>query len=345
VTVNETTYVAYLIAPARATQGAMLFSQQALAQQEKRIQDFMQQHPGAKILKTFIESSELSRPRHRWPVLEEAVSFCLEHQTPLLIAEIRNLTSNDAFAKLIHRLLGTDRARSDAAYHHGDIYCCDQPFITKDSFAALAEHAKQQKILHGELIKAGLSRTTAKSGNPHASDVITKVNKPKIDNAIVYALMLQPIIADYQERGYSQRKMVSALNEEGFTAPEGGHWVLSQLQKVIERIRMNEAALSLEQRFLEYRARHYDDATIADMINKLSIPSPKGKEWDEQMVIKVSERIKQIHEIIRFNEFVIELMPILEKYHVDQLTPDTLMSEIEAAGVVVPQLENNMRMP
>lgn len=338
---NETVYVAYLIAPARTTQSAMLFSQQALAQQEKRIQDFIQQHPGAKILKTFIESSELTRPRNRWPVLDEAVSFCLDNQATLLVAEIRNLTSNDAFAKLIHRLLGTQRTRSDAAFYNGDLYCCDQPFITKESFAALAEHAKQQKILHGELIKAGLSRTTAKSGNPHASDVITKVNKPKIDNAIVYALMLQPIIADYQTRGYSQRKMVSALNEEGFTAPEGGHWVLSQLQKVIERIRMNEAALSLEQRLLEYRARHYDDATIADMLNKLSIPSPKGKEWDEQVVDKVSERIKQIHEIIRFNEFIIELMPILEKYHIDQLTPDALMNEIQAAGVAVPQYSNS----
>ncbi len=327
-------YVAYLIAPMRS-QGSVLFSHQALSQQEKRVQDFAQQNPSAKILKSFIESSELSRPRHRWPALEEAIAFCLENQAKLLIAEIRNLTSNDPFVKLVQRLLDAE---------HGDIYCCDQPFVTRESFAALAEHAKQQKKLHGELIKAGLSRTTAKSGNPHASDVITKVNKPKIDNAIVYALMLQPIISDYLARGYSQRKMVMALNEEGFTAPEGGHWVLSQLQKVIERIRMNETALTLEQRFLEYHARHYDNATIAGMLNNLSIPSPKGKEWDDQLVEKVSERIKQIHEIIRFNDFIIELMPILEKYHIDELTADGLMTEIQAAGVVIPTIDNSERM-
>lgn len=331
---NQTSYVAYLIAPVRS-QGSMLFSHQALSQQEKRIQDFTQQNPEATVLKNFIESSELSRPRHRWPALEEAIAFCLANKATLLIAEIRNLTSNDSFSKLIQQLLDTTE---------GNIYCCDQPFVTRESFSALAEHAKQQKKLHGELIKAGLSRTTAKSGNPHASDVITKVNKPKIDNAIVYALMLQPIISDYLARGYSQRKMVTALNDEGFTAPEGGHWVLSQLQKVIERIRMNEAALTLEQRFLEYHARQFDNAAIANMLNNLAIPSPKGKEWDEQIVDKVSERIKQIHDIVRFNDFIIELMPILEKYHIDELTPDNLMNEIHAAGVTIPQIDHNERM-
>ncbi len=322
---KDTSHVVYLIAPMR-TQGTMLFSQGGISPQEKRINEFKQQHPNATIIKTFTESNEQSRPRHRWPALEDAISFCLANQATLIIAELRNLTSNDTFTKHIQQLLES----------HGNIYCCDQPLVTKESFAAVAEHAKQQKILHGQLIKAGLSRTTAKSGNPHASDVITKVNKPKIDNAIVFALMLQPIISDYESRGLSQRRMVTTLNDEGFTAPEGGHWVLSQLQKVIERIRMNEAALSVEQRFLEYRARHYDNATIADMLNNLPIAPPKGKAWDEQLVEKVDERIKQIHDIVRFNEFVIELMPILEKYHVDELTPEILMNEIQTLGITPP---------
>lgn len=335
---SQTTYVAYMMAPARNQQGAMLFSQQILAHQEKRVEEYINQKANSQLLKTFIESAEPQRPRHRWPALEEAVTFCLQNRATLVIAEIRNLTNNEGFAKQILRLLGEQRTRADAAFtdYRGDMYCCDQPYITKESFSALAEHAKQQKKLHGELIKAGLSRTTAKSGNPHASDVITKVNKPKIDNAIVYALMLQPIISEYTARGYSQRKMVMTLNEEGFTAPEGGHWVLSQLQKVIERIRMNEAALSLEKRFLEYRARHYDNTAIADMLNSLAISCPKGKDWNEEIVEKVSERIKQIHEIVRFNEFIIELMPVLEKYHVDELTADGLYEEMQAAGISSP---------
>ncbi|MBN9287032.1 MAG: hypothetical protein BGO43_11645 [Gammaproteobacteria bacterium 39-13] len=334
-------YVAYIINPARSSSTPqMLFSNQGLASQEKRIQEYLaaqSEHPT--LLKTFIESSDNhQRHRHRWPELESAVTYCLEHKAHLIIAEIRNLTSNDAFAKQILRLIGETRPQDEVSTEFAaEFFCCDQPFIKKDNFMVLVEHAKKQRELHGQLIKAGLSRTTAKSGNPHASDVIVKVNKPKIDNAIVFALMLQPIISSYRSKGYSQRQMVSALNDEGFTAPEGGHWVLSQLQKVLDRIKMNESALTLEKQFIEYKAKELSSFAIAEHLNKLGVPSPKGKAWTDEIVDNVSERIKQLHDIIRFNDFVIELMPILEKYHIDELTEDAFALELQQAGIVVPQ--------
>jgi len=334
-------YVAYLIMPARHG-GQMLFSNQAMAIQEKRVQEFITANQKT-LLKTFIEMGENHRHRHRWPELEAAVDYCLEHQANLIIGELKNLTHNEAFSKQILRLIGEGRLKSDITPNEfcGEIYCCDQIRVNCSNFAVLVEHAKQQKKMHGDLIKAGLSRSTAKSGNPHASDVISKVNKPKIDNAIVFALMLQPIIDDYHQRGLSQRKMVETLNEEGFTAPEGGHWVLSQLQKVLERIKMNETALSLEKKFMEYRTRQIDDAAIAEALNKVDIPSPKGKAWDVDAVEKVSERIKQINDIIRFNEFVIELMPIIEKYHIDELTEDLFANELQMAGITLPQQQQD----
>lgn len=329
-------YVAYIINPTRHHH-AVVFSNSALQLQEKRIQDFLEQNSG-KLLKTFTESVDDNRHRHRWPALEEAVSFCLENKAFLIIGEIRNLTNNESFTKQVLRLMGEKRSKNEPSpeQYCGDFFCCDQPFIKKDNFLALVEHAKKQRELHGQLIKAGLSRTTAKSGNPHASDVISKVNRPKIDNAIVFALMLQPVINNYRLKGYSQRKMVSALNDDGFTAPEGGHWVLSQLQKVLERIKLNESALNLEKQFIEYRARKLTSAAIAETLNKLGVPSPGGKVWTEECVDKVSERIKQLHEIIRFNEFVIELMPIIEKYHLDDLTEEVFLHELKLIGVTLP---------
>lgn len=340
---NINSYVAYIINTARQSAlPQMLFSNQGFATQEKRIQEYLaaQTEQQPTLLKTFVESGDNhQRHRHRWPELEAAVTYCLENRANLIIAEIRNLTSNDAFAKQILRLIGETRYKEDipAETFSAEFYCCDQPFIKKDNFAVLVEHARKQRELHGQLIKAGLSRTTAKSGNPHASDVIIKVNKPKIDNAIVFALMLQPIISSYRTKGYSQRQMVSALNEEGFTAPEGGHWVLSQLQKVLDRIKMNESALTLEKQFLEYKARKLSNTAIAEHLNKVGVPAPKGKAWTDEIVENVSERIKQLHDIIRFNDFVIELMPILEKYHIDELTEDVFTLELQQAGVVIPQ--------
>lgn len=340
ITVNQIKhFVGYIIMPPRQTGNTqLLFSQQVIQQQEKRIQEFIDAHPGSAIDKVFVETGDHQRHRHRWPELEAAVSYCLNNEMHLIIAEIRNLTSNESFTKHVLRLIGEKRSKNDPLTQGfiGEIFCCDQPFIKKENFGAIVEHAKQQKKHHGQLIKAGLSRTTAKSGNPHAADVITKVNKPKIDNAIVFALMLQPIIADYRLKGYSQRKMVNTLNEEGFTAPEGGHWVLSQLQKVLERIKMNEGALTLEKRFLEYQDRGLGNAAIAEALTKLGIPSPKVGGWNEEVVALVSERISQLHDIIRFHEFLIELMPVLEKYHVDELTEDVFTHELQSRGIQIP---------
>jgi hypothetical protein len=329
-------FVAYLIAPPKSSSGPMLFSgNNALNQQEKQVQDFLKAHPESPLLKTFVELGENQRHRHRWPELSNAVTYCLENRAHLIISEIKNLTHNEAFAHQILRLIGENRQKKDVLADHfkGEFYCLDQPFIKIDNFQALYNHAKEQKKIHGQLIRAGLSRTTAKSGNPHASDVIAAVNKPKIDSAIVFALMLKPIIAEYESHGFSQRKMVIALNEEGFSAPEGGTWVLSQLQKVLDRIKMNEAALTLEKSFLEYRARQYDSAKISEILNSNSVPPPKDKIWTSETVDKVSERVKQIHDILRFNEFVIELMPILEKYHVDELSEPLFVQELKQLGI------------
>ncbi|MGD9592599.1 MAG: hypothetical protein AB7V32_08775 [Candidatus Berkiella sp.] len=330
-------FVAYVINPSRQQNAQVLFSNQHIHLQEKRIQDHIERQHGT-LLKTFTESISDHRHRHLWPALEEAINFCIENHACLVLGEIRNLTNNEGFSNQILRLLGDKRSPKEPSMDEfsGDFFCCDQPFITKDNFTALIEHAKTQRELHGQLIKAGLSRTSAKSGNPHASDVISKVNRPKIDNAIVFALMLQPIINNYRHKGYSQRKMVSALNEDGFTAPEGGQWVLSQLQKVLERIKLNESALNLEKQFVEYRGRKMSNINIAETLTKLDVPSPFGNAWTEECVEKVSERIKQLHDIIRFNEFVIELMPIIEKYHVDELTEEVFSHELKMIGVNLP---------
>lgn len=325
-------YAAYFILPPKRTSGDLFFSQPGQVLQEKRLQDFLQAHAGAAIIKTFSEVSNTQRHRNRWPELGAAVSYCLENNIHLVIAEIRNLTNNDAFVKHILRFLGPHE------HFTGKIFCCDQPFIQAENFLALIEHAKQQKKLHGQLIKAGLSRTTAKSGNPNAAKLISEVNKPKIDNAIIFALLLQPVITEYRHKGYSQRKMVDTLNTEGFTAPEGGHWVLSQLQKVLDRIKMNEAALTLEKKFLEYRGFGMNAEAIAIALAKLDIPSPRGNRWSEEVVNKVSERIKQIHDIIRLNDFVIELMPILNKYHIDEITEEIFAKELQESGLQVPDL-------
>jgi hypothetical protein len=320
---STNTYVAYYVVPLHQSGESKLYASQAIAQQEKRVQDFMKSQPQGSVIKTFIETGDHFRTRHKWPELEAAVDYCLSNHANLVVAEINQLTHNEYFSGHIMKLVQASK----------DVFCCDQPFINKDNFQGISEHAKQQKMIHGQLIRAGLSRTFAKSGNPHALDVITKVNKPKIDNAIIFAVLLQPVIAEYQSKGYSQRKMVEALNEEGFTAPEGGKWVLSQLQKVLDRIKLNQSAFELENQFKQHRSQGLSPSESAEKLNENKLPCPMGAQWTQEAVLKVQERISRLHDIVKFYSLVIAIAPIIQQYRVDELTDPVFKNVLQQSGI------------
>lgn len=303
--------VAYLIAPIKS-HTTILFSSDALKIQEDNLQAFLDNHPEYELIKTFVELGDAKRQRLKWPELKKATDYCIDHQADFILAEIKNLTANDSFSELL----------LDFAVPPRGLFCCDQPFINTETLSAVVEHARVQRSQHGSLIKAGLKRAHAKSGNPHALEELSRVNRSKISHAIIYSLLLHPIIEEYAQNGYSQRKMVETLNLEGYTAPEGGKWVLSQLQKMLERMKVNQTALLLESRLTDELASGLTEAQIADRLNQeQKIIPPRGKEsWTENLVSSVHKRSVQIHDILKFNQLIIELTPILNQYHIDEIT-------------------------
>lgn len=335
--VQETTqYVTYYVAqqnrpgirPHTTGQGAGQGQKDAggFGHQQQALQDFFSsKHQNAVQAASFVETPD-SRRTAKWPELQKALEACKTRNATLLIAELGTLTSNEIFAKLL--------LDSGVKFH-----CLDQPFVNQTILEALSKHAQVQRKLHGKLIREGLKMTSAKSGNPNAAEVISKVNKPKIDTAIVFALLLQPIILDYRRKGYSQRQMVKTLNDEGFTAPEGGKWVLSQLQKVLDRVRLNEVATEVKSLVKELKA---DDnlAQIAETLTAKEIPALKRGPWDEAQVKKLIDRIKQIEEIETINRFVLHLLPLLHDYRHKGLTPAEMLQEFHKAGITIRQDSN-----
>lgn len=276
-------YIGYFVLPPKkANQTRFMFQDQAILHHRKILETYAHNHPG-QLLNVFMEVGDKKRQRIRWPQLEKAIESCLENQAVLLISNLGSLPTNIMFTDLI----------SDFIKKEGHLICCDQIFVSAHNFSDIVEHIRAQRKNHGELIKAGLSRTTAKSGNPRAAELITRVNRPKIDGAIVFSLLLQPIIAHYREQGYSQRKMVQELNAAGYSAPEGGKWVLSQFQKVLERITLNEQALALQK-------------------------------TPENLSDKMQARLKEIKEILAFNATVLTLEPILKNISPTDITGDFL---------------------
>lgn len=328
--VENKNYVAYIAKPAKKHNGNNHEFNQYVEKQEQIVKHIVETKNGT-LLETFIELGDNRRSRHPWPELEAAITYAIEHEANLLIDEVHHYLANKAFTKQIAHYL--EHASSTGL----QIYCCDQTYITKDNFQAIVAHTTQQRKHHGLLIKEGLHRSQSKSGNPNAMSVINQVNKPKIDNAIMFSLVLSPVISAYQLQGLSQRKMVTRLNDEGFHAPEGGQWVLSQLQKVLNRIKVNEASLSLEHHCQKHRAKGLSSEQIAIEFNKLGIPSPFKDSWTQDHVETIEQRIQLIHEILELHDFILMLSPILEKYHIDELNEEVFISEFEHAGIKMPQ--------
>lgn len=292
--------------------------------QNQAIQDFLkQQREGARVIEAFVELPDHRRTA-KWPQLHKALEACKQHHATLLIAELGTLASNEGFSQLL--------LESKMKFH-----CLDQPFVDQNILEALSKHAQVQRKLHGKLIREGLKMTNAKSGNPNAAEVISKVNKPKIDTAIVFAFLLQPIIQDYRRKGYSQRQMVKMLNDEGFTAPEGGKWVLSQLQKVLDRVRLNEIATEVKPLLESMETEAKTASQIADILNAKGLASLKRGPWDEQQVKKLLDRIDQIQDIVQINRFVLNLLPILQEFRRRQLGSLEMLQEFQQAGLPIRQ--------
>lgn len=284
--------------------------------------------PKGEVIGTFTESPE-NRRTAKWPQLQKALELCKSRRATLLIMELGTLSNNESFTHLL--------LKSGVAFH-----CIDQPFVNQTILEALSKHAEVQRKLHGKLIREGLKLTSAKSGNPNAAEVISKVNKPKIDTAIVFAFLLQPIIHDYRRKGYSQRQMVKTLNEEGFTAPEGGKWVLSQLQKVLDRVRLNEIATELKPLLEEFSAQGLSFSAMAEALNEKSLAPIKQPAWDDAQVKRLNDRIQQIQDIMLVNRFVLELLPLLHEYRRRDLSSTDILMEFQKVGLQVRQNSNVM---
>lgn len=291
-------------------------------QQQQAVSEFISNKENASVLATVVE---IPKGKYiQWTQLQQAIDICKSRDATLVIAELGTLTNNEAFSQLL--------LSSGIKFH-----CCDQPFVDSMILEALSKHAQVQKKLHGQLIREGLKMTSAKSGNPNAAEVISKVNKPKIDVAVLFAFLLKYITDTYKRKGYSQRQMVKTLNDEGFTAPEGGKWVLSQLQKVLDRVRLNEVAVELTPSIDQLRNNKYTEQQIAEELNTKGISSLRRTIWDEAQVNKLLARIDQIRDIEFINKFVLDLLPLLHAYQARGLNAIDILAELDKAGLTIRQ--------
>jgi hypothetical protein len=275
-----------------------------------------------KLLQHYIENHD--RKHKSFPELEKAIAHAKREGATLVIAQLQNLTRYPHF---------TDPLLAAKVKLH----CIDQPLVNNQSLPAVVGNLRYLRERHSESIREGLDKTLSQLGNPHALQEITKVNKPKTESAVLFAMILAPIIAYYRIHGYSQRKMVEALNAEGYLAPEGGPWVLSQLQKVLERIDLNNLALDLCETLDEFNNKGYTPEQMAKGLKAMGIKPPNKDGWDERNLNKVIERLHTIRDLLAFNQFVLENYPVMLDYENAGLSYAEIADKLNTQGLAMPE--------
>src|SRR5205823_881188 len=106
--------------------------------------------------------------------------------------------------------------------------------------------------------------------------------------------------------------------------------------KVLERIEMNHAALSLSDTFKEFEQKKYTIEQQVKALNAMNARTPNRSKWDQALVEKIRERLAMIKDIMAFNQFVMNVYPQLMDYQASGLSDHEIADKLNGEGVRVP---------
>lgn len=296
--------------------------------QEKIIAAFFEKREDLDLHKTFFQLAKKQKNRNRWVQVIEALQYAENYQCDVVFSSISQHHSQIELGEILIKFFEKNKKLK--------LYCIDQAFISENNICEIIGHFLQRRRKHGQLIKEGLQKTHLKSGNPQASQVIAKVNKPKILCSVVYALFFEPILSLFEAQNLAQRKIVLKLNEEGFCAPEGGKWVLSQYQKVLERVRINRMAFAVGRNIEQMLVTTSYDIIAHSLAAQYPLLLHGNKTWTPSLVKTVLERYQMLQEIEVLNERLTPLKSVLLQNQWTRLSAGQIAELIEKHQVQEP---------
>ena len=171
---------------------------------------------------TEIESGKrTSRPK-----LEAAIAACKKHKAKLVVAKLDRLSRDVGF---IHKLIGSGV----------EVLFADLPDLSgamgKFVLITMANVAELEAGLISERTKAALKAAKARGVKlgRHGAQVLA----PKYqEEARLRAMQLEPLMREFQEKGYSRNRMAVELNKRKVPTPRGGRWDHSSVRNVLQRL-------------------------------------------------------------------------------------------------------------
>lgn len=160
------------------------------------------------------------------PQLRAALDACRKHGATLLIAKLDRLARNVHF---VSGLLETGV----------EFVAADMPQANKVMIQMHAVMSEWERDQISARTKAALAAAKARGvvlGRAGAENLRPNVEERQ-RAADAFATKLRPLFDGMRARGLSQRAMVEELNAVGVPAPKGGQWRLSQVQRVVGRLK------------------------------------------------------------------------------------------------------------
>ena len=265
-----------------------------LHSQTQAVSKFVEQNPQTEIATQFYQVAKKQKTRNRWTEVLKALNYSVENSCDIIFTNIQQYHGQTELGEMLLKFFSKNKSPK--------LSCIDQKFINENNISEIVKHFLQRRKKHGELIKQGLIKSGAKSGNPKASTVIARVNKPKILCSIAYALVFDPVVSYFEEKKLPQRKIVEELNRQGYCAPEGGKWVLSQFQKVLDRVRVNRLAFAVGsniEQMLETTSYEVIAESLASQYSHLLL---KNKYWTVELVKSVHNRTLMLKSLLKLNQ-------------------------------------------
>lgn len=159
------------------------------------------------------------------PQLCAALEACRKHGATLLIAKL------DRLARNVHFVSGLMESKAR-------FVACDMPEANELTIHIMAAFAEHEAKRISQRTKDALAIVKARGvvlGKAGAANLRPNLEERK-RSANAFAERLRPLFDGMASRGLSQRAMVEELNGVGVSAPQGGKWVLIQVQRVLNRV-------------------------------------------------------------------------------------------------------------
>ena len=194
-----------------------------VAAQRRDIDLFLQQHPGATVLKELVEVESGGKELCDRPVLQEAMDLCRSTSSTLLVAKLSRLIRDAAFVLTLMK---------DSSIQFKVAAMPDADNFQLGIYALLNQQEREQISTRTRNALAAAKARGVKLGNPKN---LVNWNRTRKQAARKFADQHSNLIWSLRNKGRTLREICEVLNDAAITTAKGGVFHPIQVTRILRR--------------------------------------------------------------------------------------------------------------